>query len=158
MNQYILDANIVIKIWDKNPDLFSEIEKVGIVDFKISKNIAIELSQKEYKTLNGIPILSDKFLKLLDHIIDNDIDIDNSILEMTNISIKFNSLTNMYSINDNKISLNDFNLISLCKSNRDYVLVTEDIKLQNSAKLILESNQILTFEEFSKKIKVYLKT
>jgi len=156
MNQYILDANIIIKIWDKCPNLFSEIEKTGIVDFKISKDIANELSQKEYKTFNGVPILSDKFLKLLDHIIDNHINIDSSILEMTNISVRFNSLTKMYSINNNKISLNDFNLISLCKSNRDYLLVTEDNKLQNSAKLILESNQILTFEEFLNEIKVYL--
>ena len=67
--EYLLDTNIVIKVWNKYPDLLDTIENIKSVDFKISEDIAGELSVKEYVKFNEDFILSNKFLKLLGHII-----------------------------------------------------------------------------------------
>lgn len=156
MKQYILDSNIVIQIWKEYPHLFEEIEKSGIVGFAISNDIAKELSQKESKNFNGIQVLTDRFLKLLNHIISNPIKADYLIMEKIDVNIKFNNLTKMYSINNNKISSNDFNLLLLCKINIDYILVTSDIRLYNSAEVVLQENKVLTYEEFISEIKTQI--
>jgi len=155
MKYYILDANVIILIWNKYPQLLGEIENNEIVDFKISNDIANELSQKEYHKFKGMPILSEKFLKLINHIIYNN-EIDNGVYDILNIDIKYNSHSKMYSINNNKISLNDFNLIILCKNNKEYFLVTEDKKMYNCAKLILEEGHVFTFQEFISDVNIYI--
>lgn len=156
MKQYILDSNIVIQIWKEYPHLLTKMEKSGLVEFSISNDIAKELSQKECKNFNGIQVLSDKFLKLLNHIINNPIKANNLIMEKIDANIKFNNVTKMYSINNNKISSNDFNLLLLCKINIGYILVTSDIRLYNSAKVVLEKNKVLRYEEFISEIKTII--
>ncbi|WP_055667992.1 hypothetical protein [Desnuesiella massiliensis] len=146
IKEYLLDANIVIRIWDTYPKLFDSMEKTKEVDFKITRNIAIEVSKKEFKDYNGVPVLSNRFLKLLEHIVD---DIEINLEEKTNnSSIKYDSIKNLYYINENKISANDYNLICFCKSNDKYLLVTEDKFLLQSARIVIESSRILSFKEF----------
>jgi hypothetical protein len=144
---YLLDTNIVIKIWKEYPNLLEDIEKSEEIDFKIHQDIAGELSRKEFKEINGVSILSDRFIKLLHHIINHD---NNSSMESSTYGdfIKHNANSNMYFVNGNKISVNDFTLIRICKEYKDYILVTEDKKMINSAKHVLDSSRVFTFKEF----------
>lgn len=148
---YLLDTNIVIKVWREYPNLLDDIEKSEDVDYKIHQDIAGELCKKEFKEINGIPILSDRFIRLLDHIVNDD---NNSSTETSAYDqfIKYNSNNNMYFINGNKISVNDYSLIKICKQYENYILVSEDRKMINSAKDILNPSKVLTFEEFLKEL------
>ncbi|MBU5483804.1 hypothetical protein KQI86_05630 [Clostridium sp. MSJ-11] len=134
---YILDSNIIIKIWNECPEILENIEKAEGIDFKISNNVAGELSQKEFKDFNGVPVLTNKFMKLLDHIID-----ENSYGLQCEIDKPF------YSIEGNKISKNDYELICICQNNENYILVTEDKRLFNSGRFLLENSKIIGFNEF----------
>ncbi|GIM27606.1 hypothetical protein CPJCM30710_02720 [Clostridium polyendosporum] len=145
--EYLLDTNIVIRVWNKYPNLFDNIEKSEGIDFKISQDIAEELSRKEFREYNGVAILTDKFIKLLGHIINNSI---YSLEEdyKTNEYIKYKNNNNIYLVNGDKISVNDYNLIHICEIYKQYILVTEDKKLFKSAKLLLNPSQVLTFNQF----------
>lgn len=133
---YLLDSNIVIKIWREYPDLFNDIKNHGRIDFKISHNVAGELSKKEFKNVDGVPVLTNKFIELLDHIISEDF-----------CKIK-GDYRPFYSIDGNKISRNDYELICICESNEKYILVTEDKKLFDSGKVLLGNSKIIGFDEF----------
>ena len=151
IKEYLLDANIVIKIWNTHPKLFDAMEKTEEVDFKINRDIAIEVSKKEFKDYNGVPVLSNRFLKLLEHMVD---DIGVNLEEkFNNSSIKYDSIKNLYYINDNKISANDYKLICVCKSNDKYILVSDDKFLLQSARIVIDSSRILTFKEFMEQLK-----
>ena len=145
--EYLLDSNIVIKLWRKYPNLLDKIDETEGFDYKVPKNIAGELSVKEYREFNGVPILTDKFLKLIDHIIEIDKDIDEqNFAGLT--SFKHDVGKNIYYIDDNKLSANDFSLIATCKKQEQYILVTDDKKMYNSAKVILGPKRVLSLKEF----------
>jgi hypothetical protein len=150
---YLLDSNIVIIIWRKYPNLFNDIEKNNYVDFRISKDIAKELSQKEFKAYNGVQILSDKFLSILDHVLEEEV---NVLEDKFNVNIKRNERAGVFIINDNKLSTSDFNLLCICHRHEEFILVTEDKKLISSAKLIFDPNRVLNFTEFIDSLKEYL--
>jgi rRNA-processing protein FCF1 len=145
--QYLLDTNIIIKIWSNYPTLLDTIESIEGIDFKISEDIAGELSVKEYVKFNNDFVLSNKFLKLLPHIITN----KSPVFVKESLGsdlIKYNENKNMYFISGDKISINDYSLIDICEKNKDYILVTEDKKIIRSAKIILDSSRILNFQQF----------
>ncbi|MCY6356295.1 hypothetical protein [Clostridium sp. ZS2-4] len=150
--EYLLDTNVVIKIWNEYPGLFEAIESDEEIDFKIYHHIAAELSIKEFKDINGVPVLTDKFLKLLGHIINEDA-VGFSEICKPNICIKHDANKHVYTINGNKLSKNDYNLICICENNKQYTLVTEDKKMLNSAKIILDPSRVLTFNEFLRDLK-----
>ena len=145
--EYLLDTNIVIKVWNKYPTLLDTIENIESIDFKISEDIAGELSVKEYVKFNEDFVLSNKFLKLLGHIITNN---DPSFTEdcIGSDFIKYEKNKNIYFVNGDKISINDYSLIEICEKNKDYTLVTEDKKMLRSAKIILDSSRVLNFQQF----------
>lgn len=150
--EYLLDTNIVIKVWNKYPSLLDTIENIECIDFKISEDIAGELSVKEYVKFNEDFVLSNKFLKLLGHIITN----NGPILTEGCISsdhIKYEQNNKIYFANGDKISINDYSLIDICKKNKDYILVTDDKKMIRSAKVILDSSRVLNFQEFLDELK-----
>lgn len=152
---YLLDSNIVIIIWNQYPNLFGEIEKNQWLDFKVSKGVAGELSQKEYHQYKGMPVLSDKFLRLLNHVIeDENYSLENILFDKPEVKVKYNPKTNIFIINDNKLSENDFKLIYLCIIHEDLVLVTEDRKILNCGSLIIPSGRILSLKEFLEEIKI----
>lgn len=68
--------------------------------------------------------------------------------QKSNISIKYDSNKQIYYINGNKLSTNDYNLICICENYKQYTLVTEDKKMLNSAKIILDPSRVFTFNEF----------
>jgi len=145
--EYLLDTNIVIKVWNKYPTLLDTIENVECIDFKISEDIAGELSVKEYAKFNEEFVLSSKFLKLLGHIIANK---SSSLTENCTESdfIKHETNKNIYFVNGDKISINDYSLIDICKKNKSYILVTEDKKMLRNAKIILDASRVLNFQQF----------
>lgn len=145
--EYLLDANIVIKVWNKYPDLLDTIENIECIDFKISEDIAGELSVKEYVKFNEDFVLSNKFLKLLGHIITNK---EPSFTEgcISSDFIKCEQNKNIYFVNGDKISINDYSLIDICEKNKEYTLVTDDKKIIRSAKIILDSSRVLNFDQF----------
>jgi hypothetical protein len=145
--EYLLDTNIVIKVWNKYPTLLDTIENIECIDFKISEDIAGELSVKEYVKFNKDFVLSNKFLKLLGHIITNK---DPSFTEGCILSdfVKCEHNKNIYFVNGDKISINDYSLIDICEKNKDYTLVTDDKKIIRSASIILDSSRVLNFEQF----------
>jgi predicted nucleic acid-binding protein len=145
--EYLLDTNIVIKVWNKYPALLDTIENVKWIDFKISEDIAGELSVKEYVKFNKDFVLSNKFLKLLGHIITNS---GPSFTEdsLESDLVKYEKNKNLYLANGDKISINDYSLINICEKNKEYILVTEDKKMLRSAKIILDSSRVLNFEQF----------
>jgi len=67
---------------------------------------------------------------------------------LQNDYIKYEQDKNIYFVNGNKISINDYSLINICENNKNYILVTDDKKLIRSAKIILNSERILNFQEF----------
>lgn len=157
--EYLLDTNIVIKIWNKYPRLFKAIENIEGIDFKISRPIAEELSIKEFKQVGGVQVLSSKFLELLDHIIEevdiNKDHISHSTSESTDINsnIKYDERKDIYYVDENKISGNDYRLMEVCRRDKNYILVTDDKNLYISAKSIIEDSRVLTFKEFLDQLK-----
>lgn len=145
--EYLLDTNVIIKIWNEYPGLFEAIENNEEIDFKIYHHIAAELSIKEFKDINGVPVLTDKFLKLLGHIINEDV-ASSAEISKPNINIKHDANKHIYTINGNKLSKNDYDLICICENYKQYILVTEDKRMINSAKVILDISRVLTFNEF----------
>ncbi|WP_298845128.1 hypothetical protein [Clostridium sp.] len=147
--EYLLDTNIIIKVWSKYPTLLDTIENIKSIDFKISEDIAGELSVKEYIKFNEDFILSNKFLKLLGHIITNN-EIGSNFIDCSLPSnfIKYQQNKNLYLVNGDKISINDYSLIDICEKNKKYILVTDDKKLIRNAKIILDSSRALNFQEF----------
>ncbi|HEY8891458.1 MAG TPA: hypothetical protein VIM70_14515 [Clostridium sp.] len=149
---YLLDANIVINVWNKYPNLLDTIENKECIDFKISEDIAGELSVKEYVKFNDDFVLSNKFLKLLGHMISNDNSSFNNKLVKSDF-IKYEQNNKIYFNNGDKISINDYSLINICERNKDYILVTDDKKLIRNAKIILNSSRALSFKEFLNELK-----
>ncbi|CAH2214115.1 PIN domain-containing protein [Tepidibacter aestuarii] len=145
--EYLLDTNVVIKIWNEYPCLFQAIERHEGIDFKIYHHIAAELSIKESRQFNGVSVLTDRFIKLLGHIINEDV-VRLAQIHKPNICIKYDSNKHIYSINANKLSINDYSLIRICENHKQYTLVTQDKKIINSAKIILDPSRVLTFNEF----------
>lgn len=142
---YLLDSNVVIAIWNRYPKLIKEIENVKEIDFKISKDIAGELSKKEYIDFKGVTAFSDRFLRLLEHVLDEDnLKFQEDLVK--NGKVKYEN--NMYFVDGNKISINDYNLINICKGNEMYVLVTEDKRMYESAKVLIGGTKVLTFNQF----------
>ena len=151
--EYLLDANIVINVWNKYPKLLDTIENVEWIDFKISEDIAGELSVKEYARFNEEFVLSNKFLKLLGHIITNSGPSFNEDY-LSSDFINYEKNKNIYFVNGDKISVNDYSLINICEKNKDYILVTEDKKMLRSAKMILDSSRVLNFQQFVDELKL----
>lgn len=143
--QYLLDSNIVIAIWNRYPKLLEHIENTEGIDYKISRDIAGELSRKEYRNFRGVTVLSDRFIKLLEHIVDGD-DLSYKKHFVKNDKVKYQN--NMYFVDGNKISINDYSLIHICGDNKGFVLVTEDKRMYESAKVLIGSQKVLTFNQF----------
>ncbi len=150
--EYLLDTNIVIKVWNKYPTLLDTIENIKCIDFKISEDIAGELSVKEYAKFNEDFVLSNKFLKLLGHIISNN-GPNFSKESIPSDIIKYEQNKKIYLANGDKISINDYSLIDICENNVNYILVTDDKKLIRNAKTILNPSRALNFEEFLDELK-----
>ncbi len=150
--EYLLDTNIVIKVWNKYPTLLDTIENIEYIDFKISEDIAGELSVKEYVKFNKDFVLSNKFLKLLTHII-TDKGPSSTEGRMASDFIKYEQNKKIYFANGDKVSINDYSLIDICQNNKSYILVSDDKKIIRNARTILDYSRVLNFEEFIEELR-----
>ena len=117
MGKYLLDTNIVIKLWNDNSMLLGKlIEKNKVV---ILKEVLEELSIKEKKIYRRQEILSERFCKLLP----------------CSIEVKNSYLSGFFMIYDyeikgrfenNNLSKNDLLQICACYTDESLTLITED--------------------------------
>ena len=133
MGKYLLDTNIVIKLWNDNSMLLVKlIEKNKVV---ILKEVLEELSIKEKKIYRRQEILSERFCKLLP----------------CSIEVKNSYLSGFFMIYDyeikgrfenNNLSKNDLLQICACYTDESLTLITEDKELFNIANYILGENRV----------------
>ena len=128
MGKYLLDTNIVIKLWNDNSMLLGKlIEKNKVV---ILKEVLEELSIKEKKIYRRQEILSERFCKLLP----------------CSIEVKNSYLSGFFMIYDYEIKgrfeNNNLSKICACYTDESLTLITEDKELFNIANYILGENRV----------------
>ena len=139
MKKYLLDTNIIIKLWDKKDDksLDKLLKENNIF---ILREVLNELSIKETKEYRRKEVLSERFCKLLPY----------------SIEVEKESISGFYMVfdyktkdkfNSNNLSQNDLLQVYACYINADLNLVTEDKELFNIAKYILGNNRVLSMNE-----------
>lgn len=139
MKKYLLDTNIIIKLWDKKDD--KSLDKL-LKENKILilREVLNELSIKETKEYRRKEVLSERFCKLLPY----------------SIEVEKESISGFYMVfdyktkdkfNSNNLSQNDLLQLYACYTNDDLNLVTEDKELFNIAKYILGNNRVLSMNE-----------
>lgn len=138
MKKYILDTNIIIKLWDKDNQSLDKLLKENKV--LILREVLNELSIKETKEYRRKEVLSERFCDLLPYSID---------VEKENISgfyMIFDYKTKD-KFNSNNLSQNDLLQLYACYINDDINLVTEDKELFNIAKYILGVDRVFDIKE-----------
>ena len=139
MKKYLLDTNIIIKLWDKKDD--KSLDKL-LKENKILilREVLDELSIKETKEYRRKEVLSERFCRLLPY----------------SIEVEKESISGFYMVfdyktkdkfNSNNLSQNDLLQLYACYINYDLNLVTEDKELFNTAKYILGNNRVLSMNE-----------
>ena len=122
LGNYILDTNVIIKLWNKEEfnDILQENEII-IID-----EILKELAKKERMLFNGELIMSERFMKLIPY----RIELDNIMAENFIKEINFDHIKGeFYYYNGKKISKNDLLLTVVLKEKCEFSLVTEDFNL-----------------------------
>ena len=143
---YILDSNIIINIWNSKINILDELIKNNNINFLIPKEVAKEISEKEFIVYQGTSVLSDRFIKLLPNIEE-----EKKKKKINDFCYKIKAkklLSGIYYVNGNKLSKTDFMLLYLCSINENSVIVTEDKKLLKASKDILGNNKSINLKEF----------
>lgn len=140
MKKYLLDTNIIIKLWNIREKALDKILKEGNVF--ILNEVLNELSIKEVKEYRRKEVLSERFCKLLPYSME---------IEKENISGFYMIFD--YKIkdkfNNHNLSLNDLLQLYACYIDYDLNLVTEDKELFNIAKHILGNNRVFGLEDMN---------
>lgn len=133
MRKYLLDTNIIIKLWNENSMLLEKlIEENKVV---ILKEVLEELSMKEKRIYRRQEVLSERFCKLLP----------------CGIEVKDSDISGFFMIYDyeikgkfenNNLSRNDLLQICACYTDESLTLITEDKELFNIGKYILQENRV----------------
>lgn len=140
LGNYILDTNVIIKLWNKEEfnDILQENEII-IID-----EILKELAKKERMLFNGELIMSERFMKLIPY----RIELDNIMTENFIKEINFDHIKGeFYYYNGKKISKNDLLLIVALKEKCEFSLVTEDFNLSYIAKELLGEKRVLNIKD-----------
>lgn len=140
MKKYLLDTNIIIRLWDEEEKHLDKIikESKGV----ILNEVLNELSVKETKEYRRREVLSERFCKLLPYSIE---------VEKDNIS-GFYMIFDYESkdkLDSNNLSKNDLLQLYACYVNDDFNLVTEDKELYNIAMHILGEKRVLSLKELN---------
>lgn len=142
MGNYILDTNVIIKLWNKEETIFNDIlqeNEIIIID-----EILKELAKKERMLFNGELIMSERFMKLIPY----RIELDNIMAENFIKEINFDHIKGeFYYYNGKKISKNDLLLIVVLKEKCEFSLVTEDFNLSYIAKELLGEKRVLNIKD-----------
>ncbi len=151
MKTYILDTNIVIKIWKDTPYLFDLLDNNQEIDYKITNDSIVELTKGRGELEQFFPKVFDKYKKILKHIINNPSTIVNKPDKENRFIKKENNEISV--IIGNNISSEDYSIIVLCQQNQDFVLVTNDKKMLKSGKIVLQDCQLLNYDNFIDELK-----
>lgn len=139
MNEYLLDTNVVIGLWNQYSYVLDKLIKSN--DIKILRQVSQELVVKERREYRGQQVLSERFLNLIPFIIELDTENIKDFYSMLNI--KYSNKGNAY-FNTNKLSENDLCLLYACHLDNNLILVTEDKYLFNTANYILGNDRVIT--------------
>lgn len=140
MKKYLLDTNIIIRLWDEEEKYLDKIIKENKV--VILNEVLNELSVKETKEYRRREVLSERFCKLLPY----------------SIEVEKDNISGFYMIFDyeskdkfdsNNLSKNDLLQLYACYVNDDFYLVTEDKELYNIARHILGEKRVLSLKELN---------
>ncbi|MDZ5129918.1 hypothetical protein [Clostridium perfringens] len=142
MGNYLLDTNVIIKLWNKEETIFNDIlqeNEIIVID-----EILKELSKKERRLFKGELVMSERFMKLIPYRIElHNIMAENFIKEINFDHIK----GKFYYYKGKKISKNDLLLIVALKEESEFYLVTEDFNLSYIAKELLGENRVLNIKD-----------
>ncbi|MCX0413503.1 hypothetical protein QYL95_05790 [Clostridium perfringens] len=142
LGNYILDTNVIIKLWNKEETIFNDIlqeNEIIIID-----EILKELAKKERMLFKGELIMSERFMKLIPY----RIKLDNIMAENFIKEINFDHIKGeFYYYNGKKISKNDLLLIVALKEKCEFSLVTEDFNLSYIAKELLGENRVINIKD-----------
>ena len=138
MKKYLLDTNIIIKLWERDNKSLDKLLKENKV--LILREVLNELSIKETKEYKRKEVLSERFCKILPYSME---------VEKENVSgfyMIFDYKTKD-KISSNNLSQNDLLQLYACYINDEVNLVTEDKELFNIAKYILGDDRVLETKE-----------
>ncbi|HII4440971.1 hypothetical protein ACV3QH_15680 [Clostridium perfringens] len=142
MGNYILDTNVIIKLWNKEETIFNDILKEN--EIIIIDEILKELAKKERRLFKGELIMSERFMKLIPY----RIELDNIMAENFIKEINFNHIKGeFYYYNGKKISKNDLLLIVALKEKCEFSLITEDLNLSYIAKELLGEKRVVNIKD-----------
>lgn len=143
MNEYLLDANVVIGLWNKSPFIINKLIEGERI--KILKEISEELVVKETRQYKRQQVLSERFCKLLPFIVE--VDEENIEEFYSTIEIKYSKKGNAYLDETNKLSGNDLLLLYVCYVDNNLILVTEDKYLLNAANHMVGKGRVMTLKQ-----------
>ena len=138
MKKYLLDTNIIIKLWERDNKSLDKLLKENKV--LILREVLNELSIKETKEYKRKEVLSERFCSLLPYSME---------VEKENVSgfyMIFDYKTKD-KFSSNNLSQNDLLQLYACYINDEVNLVTEDKELFNIAKYILGDDRVLETKE-----------
>ncbi len=148
MDIYLMDSNVVIYLWRYYPNVIDQLIKDAKI--KILEEISQELALKEIQEYKGQHVLSERFCKLLTLIIK----VDKKDIEefYVSLNIKYSKKGNAYYNNTEKLSENDLILLYTCHVYDEFMLVTEDKYLFNTAIHVLGAERVINISTLMKKI------
>ena len=144
METFVLDANIVIKVWAERPQIFDAIEQTSELDCRVMNDVVLELLEKDGTEF--FPEMSPRYQQLMRHLVHSPGFLpekpykENRFLSKQRDDIKV--------VIANKVSSTDFLQVLLCQNNPEFMLVTEDTKVLKSAKRVLPESRVLDYKRF----------
>jgi predicted nucleic acid-binding protein len=142
MSEYLLDTNVIIKIWEFNSSIIDKIIKFNKI--KVLKEVLQELAIKERQNYKGQQVLSERFCKLLSFIMEVD---TKKIAEFYSLlDLKFSEKGNAYFRGTEKLSENDLILLYACHLHSNLILVTEDKYLFKAVSDLLGRDRVISLK------------
>lgn len=141
---YVLDTNIIIRVWDECPDVLTGIEAAPDMDFLVTTGALQELSDGEPG--HFFPKMSPKFQRLIKHLVNTNEFAGGKKYKENRFPVLDGDDVRV--VIANKVSSVDHGEINVCQNNADSKLVTEDGKIQKSARLVLGESRVLAYDDF----------
>ena len=144
METFVLDTNVVIRVWAERPQLFDAIEQTPGLDYRVMNDVVLELLKKDSNEF--FPQMSPRYQQLVRHLVHSPGSLsekpfkENRFLTQQGDDIEV--------VIGNKVSATDFLQVLLCQNNSTFILVTEDTKVLKSAKRVLPESRVLNYEAF----------
>jgi hypothetical protein len=145
MRTYIIDTNVVIKIWKDNPYLFDLLDSSPEMIYRITNDTICELTHGTGEIDHIFPRVTKKYQRLFRHIINNPSTIITDGKENRFIKKDNDEFTVFIG---NMVSKEDYSTIFLCQNNPSFTLVTNDKKMLKSGKLVLQKSQLMDYNTF----------